>query len=304
MRIVVTGANSAVGRAIVSRTIERKELDAQIIAVVRSERAAAQVPAIPSGRGGIVQIPYDAEELARAAKGATSLVHLPGILVERRGASYHEAHVATTEAAVRAARAAGVGKVVLASAVGADPASRNRYFRSKGEAEQIVRASGRPFTILRAPLLLGPHTEGARALRREASSRSVWLLSGGQTWHQPMDVTDLAEGLLRAASNPEVAPEQVLEVGGPERLRYRELVLRAAGLRGAQPRIHHMPAFLLRPVAALRTWVLGPGFSPDVLEVLLTDTTVDAAGSARELGISLGPLDVTLQRSLLLPEGP
>ena len=165
----------------------------------------------------------------------------------------------------------------------------------------MVAASGLPFTILRAPLLLGPHTEGARALLRETSSGTAWLLSGGQTWHQPMDVADLAHGVLRAALVPEVAPERPLDVGGRERLRYRDLVERAARLRGERLRIWPVPPAPVRLFLALRTRFGGPGLSPDALEVLLTDTTVDADASAQELGISLTSLEVTLRRCLLLP---
>jgi NADH dehydrogenase len=302
-RLVVTGANGALGREIVARTLDRSEPGIEIVAAVRSERAAAQLPSLSAERGVVVRISYEEPpSLEKACEGATALVHLPGVLVERPNATYESANVRTTEVAIGAARAAGLRKLVLVSAYGADAASRNRYFRTKGEAEQMVAASGLPFTILRAPLLLGPHTEGARALQRETSSRSAWLLSGGQTWHQPMDVADLADGVLRAALVPEVAPERLLDVGGRERLPYRELVERAAHLQGKQVRIRRVPSAPLRLFLSLRTRFGSPGFSPDALEVLLTNTSIDADASAEELGISLTGLEATLRRSLLLPE--
>jgi NADH dehydrogenase len=302
-RLVVTGANGALGREIVARTLDRSEPGIEIVAAVRSERAAAQLPSLPPVRGAVVQISYeDPPSLEKACEGATALVHLPGVLVERPNATYESANVRTTEVAIGAARAVGLSKFVLVSAYGADAASRNRYFRTKGEAEQMVVASGLPFTVLRAPLLLGTHTEGARALQRETSSGSAWLLSGGQTWHQPMDVADLADAVLRASLVPEVAPERLLDVGGRERLRYRELVERAARLQGKQVRIRPVPPAPVRLFLALRTRFGGPGLSPDALEVLLTNTRIDADASAQELGISLTPLEATLRRSLLLPE--
>jgi NADH dehydrogenase len=302
-RLVVTGANGALGREIVARTLDQSEPGAEIVAAVRSERAAAQLPSLPPERGTVARISYeDLQSLEKACAGATALVHLPGVLVERPGATYESANVQTTEVAIGAARAAGVRKFVLVSACGADAASRNRYFRTKGEAEQMVMASGLPFSILRAPLLLGPRTEGGRALERETSSGTAWVLAGGQTWHQPMDVADLADGVLRAALLPEVAPERPLEVAGRERLRYRDLVERAARLRGKRVRIWPVPPAPLKLFLSLRARFGGPGLSADALEVLLTDTTVDAEASAEELGISLTPLEATIRRSLLLPE--
>lgn len=302
-RLFVTGANGAVGRAVLSRALDRYGAEIELVAAVRSERAAAQLSSLPLPEEGIVQISYDdPQSFAKACEGATAIVHLPGVLVERPNATYELANVHTTEVAVAAARAARVRRLVLVSAVGADPASRNRYFGTKGAAEQVALSSGLSTAVLRAPLLLGPHTEGTRALERETSSRTAWLLAGGQTWHQPMDVMDLADGVLEASLLPEVTPDRPLDVGGPERLRYRELVERAAQLRGTRVRIRRIPPAPVRLFLGARARLLGPGFSPDALEVLLTDTIVDAQAAAEELRISLTPLDVTLRRSFLLPE--
>lgn len=303
-RIVVTGANGTLGREIVARAVEHGGREVEVVAAVRSERAAAQVPPMPEDRGRVARIDYDdPATLLKAAEGATALVHLPGILIERPDSTYERAHVHTTRVAADAARSCELRKLVLVSAFGADPASSNRYFRTKGEAETIVAGSDVPFTILRAPLLLGPHTEGARALQRETSRRTAWLLGGGRTLHQPMDVVDLADAVLHTALAPEVAAETTLDVGGPERLRYRELVERAARLRGADVRVRTVPVAPVRLWLAIRTRLFGPGLSPEVLEVLLTDTIVDAQAAAAVLGIRLTPLEVSLRRSFFLPEG-
>ncbi len=303
MRVVVTGANSSVGRAVVRAALESPDRPAELVAAVRSARAASEVPPIPEGRGRTALIAYDDPASLRAAfDGAPALVHLPGVLIERRGSSYETANVETTRAAALAARAAGVKKLVLVSAFGADPNSPNRFFRSKGQAEQVVRESGLAWTVLRAPLVLGPDTEGGRALARETSGASAWLVGGGGVLHQPLDAADLAAAVLRTALQPDRARDAALDLVGPTRLSYRELVERAAGLRGHTVRIHSVPAAPLRLLLALRTRLLGPGFSPDALEVLLTDTCADAAATAEALGIHLTPIDGTIRRSLALLE--
>ena len=158
MRIAVTGANGAVGRCL----LVQGGADS-FVACVRSERAEAELPTLPEGCRA-VRISYDDPDgLAEAIAGCDALVHLPGVLVERPGSSYEDANVATTRAVVAAALKAGVRKIVLVSAIGADPDSANRYYRSKGQAEALLRDSGLRFTVLRAPLLLGPGTEGSAA---------------------------------------------------------------------------------------------------------------------------------------------
>ena len=292
--VVVTGANSAVGRAVVKAPGREMPVKYRIVAAVRSERAAAAVPPIPEGRGRIVRVDYDAPETLRdALLGASAILHLPGLLVERPNASYEDAHIRTTEVAIDAARRADVAKFVLMSAVGADPASGNRYFRSKGKAEELVANSGLSYTILRPPLILGPGTEGSAALRRSGRGVLVPLLRGGRVLHQPLDVDDLAAAALRA-TRPELARNRCVELAGPERLSYRALVE-----RGAERRLPVLPIPVapLRGLLALRQRFLGPGFSPDALEVLTTDTRVDAEAAATALGIELTPLDTTLAKT-------
>ena len=299
-RIVVTGANGAIGQQVLRLGVTEP---LELVAAVRSERAASELPPLPQDRARVARIAYDASEtLAAAFAGARALIHLPGLLIERPDSSYELANVETTRATVQAARACGVGKLVLVSAVGADPNSKNRFFRTKGEAEEIVRRSGVSYTILRAPLVLGPGTEGARATRRHVSRRSAWLLAGGRNLQQPLDVDDLAKVALNAATQAEVARDLTLDLAGPECLPDREIIERAASMLGRKVRIRSIPVAPVRWLLAIRTRIRGPGFSPDAIEVILADTRVGATAAAKELGISLTPLDVTIRRSLELPD--
>ena len=155
------------------------------------------------------------------------------------------------------------------------------------------------WTILRAPLVLGPGTEGAAALRRNSSGSTATLVGGGRHRQQPLDVGDLARASLRAAE-PERARDRVLEIAGPEGIAERELVARAARAQGRTLRVRGMPLWAMRALLRLRSWVSGPGFSVDALEVITTDTRVDPAAAAEALGLELTPLEPMLRRSLEL----
>ena len=144
-RIVVTGANGSVGKNLLAHASERDDFD--VVAVVRSERAAATLPARSRVELRVVAAD-DVDDLARTLVGASSLVHLSGILIESRTASYEQANVTATENAVEACRRAGVRHVVLISALGADGRASNRYRRSKGEGERVVEGSGLDATII------------------------------------------------------------------------------------------------------------------------------------------------------------
>jgi len=286
-RIAVTGANSAVGCALL--TLDASAEGASFVACVRSERAQAELPE-PRPGSRVARIAYDdVASLAEAFAGCDAVVHLPGVLVERPGSSYEIANVQTTRVVVEAAAKAGVAKLVLVSAVGADEHSVNRYYRSKGEAERLVRDSGLAFTILRAPLVLGAGTEGSAALLRYACAGRCRLLKGGRQLHQPLFVLDLARSALRATAI-DVASGKTLDLVGPEVLPDRELVERTAAALGRTVKIGSIPVALVRLGAALRTRLAGPGFSPDAIDVITADTKLPT-GAAAELGVELTAVD-------------
>jgi uncharacterized protein YbjT (DUF2867 family) len=186
------------------------------------------------------------------------------------------------------------------SAVGADPSSPNSYYRSKGRAEEVARSAGIPFTIVRSPLLLACDSIGSHVLAREARAPVVPLLAGGSNLEQPADARDVAEATLNAALDPDCARGASLDLVGPESLPRRELVTRCARLRGRRPYLFPVPVGPVRAALGLRARLLGPGFSPEVLDVILDDVRLDPAPAARALGIALRALDETLERTLEL----
>jgi uncharacterized protein YbjT (DUF2867 family) len=298
MRIVITGANSASGQAILRCAAEAGAEPNALVAAVRSDSAADEIRSLLGEGSSLAIVSYDHPSgLDTAFRGASAIIHLAGILVERPGSTYEQANVAPVRSAVEAAKRCGVKKFVLTSATGADEKSANGYYRTKGRGEAVVRASGLCYTILRAPLLLGPATEGAAALARNACGPKAKLIGGGRNFQQPLDVDDLARAAL-AAAQPSVASNRTLDLVGPVSLPERELVERAARMLGHQVRVSSIPKGLLSLVLAIRQRVAGPGFSPDAVEVITANTRLDARPAASELGIHLTDIDEMIKKSL------
>jgi len=295
VRIVMTGANSAVGHAIL-RVGLAADPRPVLVAGVRTAKALAGLPALPEGQTALISYD-DPATLDAAFAGADAVVHLAGTLVERPGSTYEIANVQTARAVARAAERAGVAKIVLVSAIGADAGSRNRYLQTKGEAEAMTRAAGCAHTVLRVPLLLGPGTEGTAALLRHVSKPSVKLPGGGRNLQQPLHVDDLARAALAAAS-PATARNRTLELVGPVALPDREIVERVARALGREVQIGSVPVMPLRLILKLQRMVSGPGFSADVLDVITADTNLDPQPAARDLGISLTGLDEMIRASV------
>lgn len=294
--VAVTGANSAVGSALLARVAGQETLSA--VALVRRPEARDGLPVSP--RIAVEVVRYDEpERLTAALSGADSVVHLAGTLFESRTTRYATANVEATRALVAAARGAAVGHVVFVSSLGADPRSRNGYFRSKGEAELLLAESGLDAAIIRTPLLLGPGTAGGRALRRTAGQRSVRVLGGGAHTLRPLDVDDLCDAVLRCCGQP-AAGVRTHELVGPEPLRYRELLERTAGLLGHDVDVRSTPVPLARLGASLAGLVRRGGMTPDVIDVITSDETIERNADA-DLGIRLTPLSDTLAKLCATP---
>ena len=90
MKVVLTGANGAVGRVILLGAPSHGALD--VVAAVRSERAVAELRSVVATAPGVAHVSYDdVARLAATFDGAAAVIHLAGVLVERRDSSYEEA---------------------------------------------------------------------------------------------------------------------------------------------------------------------------------------------------------------------
>jgi NADH dehydrogenase len=301
MKVIITGANSAVGQAILRWGSKHAALPNTFIAAVRSQRAAQQIRSQLGDTQGAVQVSYDEpDSLDAAFQGASAVIHLVGILVEKPDSTYDQANVAPARSVVEAAKRCALQKFVLVSATGADETSSNRYYRSKGHAEELVRASGLCYTVLRVPLLLGPGTAGAAALERNTSRARVRLIGGGRNLQQPLYVDDLAKAAV-VATQPTIAKNLTLDLVGPVSLRECEIVERAARMLGRKVKIGSIPKQLLSFVLAIRQRIASPGFSPDALEVITADTRLDPRPAVHALAIQLTGIDEMIENSLRHP---
>jgi uncharacterized protein YbjT (DUF2867 family) len=293
VKIAVTGANSGVGAILLRHLTSCAGIE--VIACVRSPRAAAALSASP--HVSAYAIDYDdSERLAAALDGASCVVHLAGVLLEGPTSTYQTANVDSVRTVVNACRTRGIPRVVLVSALGADPDSPNRYWSSKGRAERIVVESELSSVIIRTPILLGPGMAGARAVLHAAAQRTATLLGGGRHVIRPLDAEDLSLAVRRCCTGSDVRGG-IYELVGPEPTLYRELIARTATLMGRQVSFRSVPVWLAKLGAAIAGLKREGGMTPTVIDVITSDEAVHENADV-ELGVTLTPLEATLRRLL------
>ena len=295
MKIAITGANSSVGMNLLGQCESRPELS--FIAGVRSPSALAALPASDQIDGRCISYD-DADALAQSLSGADCVVHLAGILIESKHSKYQSANVEATRAVIAAAEKIGAKHLVFISVVGASASSTNAYFRSKGEAEELVTASPLSTTVIRTPILLGPGTAGADALVAAAKNPKAKALGGGTYRMRPLDIDDLNAAIFTACERQ--APGSAsFDLVGPEAIAYCDLITQTA--KRIDPTssltVGSIPIGFTKMMAAITSTLRGGGFTPAVIDVITQDEVVDHNAFA-ELGVTLTPLDTTISKIL------
>ena len=142
MNVVITGANSAVGQAILRRVAAHPS--ANYVRGRGSFRACAEKSRDLAGeQARIVRISYDnPASLDAALQGADAVIHLAGILVEYPGSTYEQANVASIRNVIEAAKRNGVRKIVLVSAIGAARTRRIATGRQNGRRRNCCELPG------------------------------------------------------------------------------------------------------------------------------------------------------------------
>lgn len=114
--------------------------------------------------------------------------------------------------------AAGVKHHVALSIVGTDRTPDNGYFRAKVAQENLIEASGIPYTIIRSTQFL----EFLKGIVASSADGSVVRISPGL--FQPIAADDVASNVADVAISP--PRNGIVEIAGPERAPFSEIVAR------------------------------------------------------------------------------
>ena len=287
--ILVAGGTGRLGTALVTR-LAGQGLDVRVLTRDPARAAHLTGPRVEVAAGDV----RDPASLAAAARGADVVVSAVHGFTGPRGVSPATVDHQGNVHLIDAARAAGA-EFVLMSAVGAAAGSPSELFRMKHAAEQYLRASGMPWTIVRATAFAELWID----LLRHSSARSGRPVVFGRGTNPVNFVctTDVA-ALTEHAVTHATARGQVLEIGGPRNLTLNQLaaaVQAAAGRTGA-PR--HVPPAILQFTAS----TLGH-LRPELGRMARTALIMDRGDLTRDAtavypaypGLPRTPLDICLR---------
>jgi nucleoside-diphosphate-sugar epimerase len=259
MKALVTGATGFVGSHLVE-ALQRS--GAAVTALARSSVKASALAA-----QGVRVIPGDLHDmgaLENAARDQDVIYHVAGVVAARGEAEFLWANRDGTRNVTAAAERSGKPRLVLVSSLAAGgPAPRGTpltgrespkpvtaYGRSKFAAEQIVRSSSIPWSIVRPPIVYGPRDREVLKIFRLARLGIAPVFGDGSQELSAVHAADLAKALIAAGTSQST-------VGGtynachPEVFTSRELG-RAVGVAMGRPvRTVRIPAFVGRALLSV-----------------------------------------------------
>jgi uncharacterized protein YbjT (DUF2867 family) len=144
-----------------------------------------------------------------------------------------------------AAAEAGVDRIVYLGGLGVDDGELSAHLRSRRQVEQLLGVAGVPITVLRAAVVVGHGGVSWEITRQLVDHLPVMITPKWvKTRTQPIAIDDVVRYLVGVLDHPD-AHGRVFEIGGPEVLRYIDMLKRAARVRGK--RIPSMDVPLLTP---------------------------------------------------------
>ncbi|GAA0548132.1 NAD(P)H-binding protein [Paractinoplanes ferrugineus] len=231
--ILVSGASGFIGSHVAERLVEQGY----------RVRAMTRRPQEYRGAGEPVEADVmRAESLGPAFDGVDAAYYL----VHSLGSDDFESRDAEAARAFAAAAAtARLERIVYLGGLGSDSGRLSAHLRSRRAVEKILRAGPVPVTVLRAAVVVG-HGNISWEMTRELSDRLPVMVTPRwvNTRTQPIALAD-AVRYLTGVLEPAEARGRTYEIGGPEVLRYIDMLQRAAMIRGK--RVRNVTVPLLTP---------------------------------------------------------
>ncbi|MEK9146645.1 MAG: NAD(P)-dependent oxidoreductase [Patescibacteria group bacterium] len=207
----------------------------------------------------------------KEVKNHQILIHLAAEISSKDEKTFVRNNVIATQNLVKAAKAAGIKKIILFSSAAVTSIRRDPYAETKQEQENIIRKSKIPHYIIRPSMIYGSgDTKNIGWLIKIISRLPIVPLPGGGNFgRQPIYVDDIAKIVLKLTRDR--YKKEIFEIHGKEYVTMAKMVEVILAKKKIKRIIIPVPLALL----IIFFWVLGriaknPKFTVDQIKSLIS----------------------------------
>ncbi|RPI19865.1 MAG: SDR family oxidoreductase [Ignavibacteriae bacterium] len=232
MRILLTGANGYIGKRLLPQLLE---LGHYVICCVRDKSRFRQIP-----NTEIIEVDFlneiDENKIPEDTDAAYYLIHSMASNV----GSFEEMEKHSAENFIKFIKDSGAKQIIYLSGI-SNEKKLSRHLSSRKRTEEVLKQSGIPLTVLRAGIILGSGSASFEIIRDLVEKLPVmitpkWL----NTKHQPVAIRNVLQYLTGVILN-EKTYNRDFDIGGPDILTYKQMLLKFAEVRGLKRYIITLP---------------------------------------------------------------
>lgn len=294
MKMLVTGAAGFIGSRFCAAA---QAAGHEVRAMLRPRHGAISFPAADIVYG---ELPFAIS--AGAFAGIDALVHCAAATTGQGSAESEAINVDGTRTLLEHCRQARtVQRIVFLTSQSAHEAAQSAYGITKLAGERLVREGGIPYAILRPGLVFGPGKHGLfyRMRQSVANLPVLPLIGGGKAWVQAIEVGDLCEAMLRAATLP--AGENIeLNLGETAGCSLRDFLQAVAVAERGKPKPQ-----LVIPTGPIKLAVgmmeklhLPTPISSDNIRGMELVRKMKTSESLQRIGLTLKPFDAAMKEAV------
>src|SRR6266576_1124302 len=222
--ILITGATGYIGRHLVARLVAQGERPRCLVRDINRAKRTLPVDKVELVQGATTS----PDSLHAAVQDVDTIIHAAFLTADRKqstGNEYEKTNVQGTANLIKAAKKAGVKRIIEISGLGTKPDKPGSYMQGRYLAEKMLKESGLDWTIIQPSVLFGknaPFIKGLADLIR--TSPVVPLIGGGKTMFQPIWVEDVVTIIIKVLEDPEHTTKRTYTIGGPAYYSFTQVI--------------------------------------------------------------------------------
>ncbi|MFK3937347.1 NAD(P)H-binding protein [Alkalihalobacillus sp. NPDC078783] len=246
--IALTGASGYIG----NNLLKKLGKQADIIALSRNGDKYEDSENVTWRSADLFSL-KDAEKALEGADYAVYLVHSMMPSAKLTQAKFEDMDLILADNFAQAAKKNDVKQIIyLSGIIPPDADELSRHLRSRLEVEKVLSSYGVPVTTVRAGLIVGPKGSSFPIVKKLVKRLPMMALPKWtrQKTH-PIALQDVLHALKGSIGNKKLSGESI-DVGGPEIMTYKEMMIDTAEVMGKKRKLLNVP---FMTVKLSRLWV-------------------------------------------------